>query len=82
MKTPDLDRIRSEESRTLDSFLIEYNTNLPEGFPPASLALLTEFQTAYPGLFKAGSAFWSLGQHRKHVMDWLAAKARRSAQEG
>ncbi|MEK7086261.1 MAG: hypothetical protein AAB709_00140 [Patescibacteria group bacterium] len=70
MRTPDLDRERSEKKRTLPDFLKSYNENLPLAFPHASPALLREFKTAHSGLFATGSG-WSLDQHRRKVMDWL-----------
>ncbi len=74
MKAPDLDRIRSELSRSLDGFLASYNENLPLTFPRASAALLEEFRSTHDKLFKKGSQ-WSLDQHRKKVMDWLRSRA-------
>jgi hypothetical protein len=73
MRTPDLDRARSEMSRSLIEFLKLYNENLPLTFPRASAALLEEFETAHTNLFKATGA-WSLDVHRKKVMDWLRAR--------
>lgn len=74
MRGPDLDRERSEKSRSLDEFLKLYNENLPAAFPPVSADLLKEFRKAYPGVFKATNA-WSLDLHRKKVMDWLRARS-------
>lgn len=73
MRTPDLDRARSEKSRSFGEFLKLYNENLPTAFPQASTALLREFRSANPNLFKPGSD-WSLDIHRKKVMDWLRAR--------
>lgn len=73
MRTPDLDRARSEKKRTLDEFLTLYNASLPAGFPSASVALLEEFRTGHKNLFPAGSR-WTLDRHRKEVMDWLNAR--------
>lgn len=72
MKTPDLDRERSERVLTLNSFLDQYNENLPATFPQASLSALRTFKKTHPVLFKEDSA-WSLDQHRKKFMDWLPA---------
>lgn len=72
MRGPDLDRERSEKRVTLAVFLECYNENLPEAFPRASLPLLREYQGRYPGQFKE-DGLWSLGEHRKRVMDWLPA---------
>ncbi|MBU6321711.1 MAG: hypothetical protein KGI78_04110 [Patescibacteria group bacterium] len=72
MKGPDLDRERSERRVTLATFLAEYNDKLPEAFPRASLPLLREYRTRYPGQFKA-DGLWSLDEHRKRFMDWLPA---------
>ena len=73
MRTPDLDRARSEKTRTLAGFLEEYNEHLPASFPRASAALLKEFRTAHQSLFKTG--VWSLDLHRKKVMDWLRGRS-------
>ncbi len=78
MKTPDLDRERSEESLTLSNFLKSYNHVLPLEFPRASLALLREFKKTHDTLFKSGDA-WSLDQHRKKVMDWLPSRLKASS---
>ncbi|MBI3572467.1 hypothetical protein HY091_02980 [Candidatus Kaiserbacteria bacterium] len=72
MRTPDLDRLRSEKVRSLAEFLKLYNENLPLAFPRASAALLEQFRSAHSGLFK-GRGVWSLDLHRKKVMDWLRA---------
>lgn len=73
MKTPDVDRARSEEQLSLPNFLKSYNNVLPLEFPRASLALLREFQKAHSTLFKSNGS-WSLDQHRKKVMDWLPSR--------
>lgn len=73
MKTPDLDRARSEESLSLPNFLKSYNAVLPLEFPRASLALLREFRKTHSTLFKSADV-WSLDQHRKKVMDWLPSR--------
>ncbi|MDP2593745.1 MAG: hypothetical protein Q8P36_00165 [bacterium] len=70
MKTPDLDRARSERRVTLAEFLRSYNTGLPEQFPRASLPLLRAYKLQYPAQFKE-DGLWSLDIHRKKVMDWL-----------
>ena len=70
MKTPDLDRARSERRVPLAEFLRAYNTGLPEQFPRASLSLLRTYKQRYPALFKE-DGLWSLDVHRKKVMDWL-----------
>lgn len=72
MKGPDLDRVRSEQKRSLSEFLTLYNAGLPAQFPRASAALLEQFKSAFPTLFKA-DGLWSLDQHRKKIMDWLPA---------
>ncbi|MHB8660445.1 MAG: hypothetical protein ACYC75_00680 [Minisyncoccota bacterium] len=74
MKAPDLDKQRSEKSRSLGEFLKLYNENLPLAFPRASTALLEDFKGAHANLFKSNSV-WSLGLHRKKVMDWLRARS-------
>ena len=73
MRTPDLDRARSEEMHTLPEFLKLYNQNLPEGFTKASTALLEEYKETHGGFSKAVHS-WSLDQHRKKVMDWLRSR--------
>jgi len=72
VKTPDLDRQRSERKIPLTDFLTCYNEGLPPEFPRASLALLKEFKRVYPTHFK-DDGLWSLDAHRKRVMDWLPA---------
>ena len=70
MKTPDLDRARSERRVTLAEFLRSYNTGLPEQFPRASPSLLRAYKLQYPAQFK-DDGLWSLDIHRKKFMDWL-----------
>ncbi|MBI4065896.1 hypothetical protein HY412_01755 [Candidatus Kaiserbacteria bacterium] len=77
MRTPDIDRERSEKSLSFGDFMKSYNEDLPSQFPRASLALLKEFRKAHTTLFK-DSGSWSLDQHRKKVMDWLTSRARTS----
>ncbi|MHB8710570.1 MAG: hypothetical protein ACYC6X_03420 [Minisyncoccota bacterium] len=74
MKAPDLDRQRSEKSRSLNEFLKLYNENLPLAFPRASAALLEDFKSGHANLFKSNRV-WSLDLHRKKVMDWLRASS-------
>lgn len=71
MRTPDLDRARSEKKRSLAEFLALYNENLPAAFPRASAELLSQFRTIHTGLFAPRGNVWSLDQHRRKVMDWL-----------
>ena len=73
MRTPDLDRARSEKKRTLTDFADLYNENLPLAFPRASEELLKEFRSGHKGLFPSGKG-WSLDQHRRKVMDWLRSR--------
>lgn len=70
MHPPDLEKERSERKLTAADFLKSYNMTLPTEFPRASLDLLTEFKETYPNLFKE-KGVWTLGQHRKRLMDWL-----------
>jgi hypothetical protein len=73
MKTPDLDKERSEKELSLPDFLKSYNKDLPSGFPHASLPFLKEFKKTFPALFKSkekGEEMWSLDRHRKKFMDW------------
>lgn len=72
MRTPDLDKARSEKTHSLAEFMKLYNENLPAVFPRASIALLKEFQSTHGDTVKSG--VWSLDQHRKKVMDWLTAR--------
>ncbi len=72
MKSPDLDRIRSEHKRTLTDFLKLYNENLPSIFPRATTPLLKEFKKTHGNLFS--NSEWTLDQHRKKVMDWLTLR--------
>lgn len=71
MRTPDLDRERSEKKRSLADFLALYNENLPATFPKASTELLEEFRSIHAALFARRGNMWSLDQHRRKVMDWL-----------
>jgi hypothetical protein len=71
MRTPDLDKERSEKKRSLADFLSLYNENLPAAFPKASTLLLEEFKSIHTGLFPKRGNVWSLDQHRRKVMDWL-----------
>jgi hypothetical protein len=75
MKTPDLDKERSEKRLSLDDFLKSYNENLPSEFPRASVPFLREFRKTYPALFNGEDA-WSLDQHRKKFMDWRPQRTR------
>ena len=70
MKALDVDKLRSEETHTLEEFLALYNENLPSSFPHASHHLLEEFKKTHSSFFKSPDS-WSLDQHRKRVMDWL-----------
>lgn len=70
MRSPDLDKERSEQKRSLAEFIVSYNENLPADYPRASAPLMRKFNGAYPELFKNGD-IWTLDQHRKRVMDWL-----------
>jgi hypothetical protein len=70
MKGPDLDKERSEMKISIKEFLQSYNSNIPAGFPRATMELLITFSKTYPALFKAEKT-WTLGQHRKKFMDWL-----------
>ena len=73
MRSPDLDKERSEKVRSLADFLRLYNEKLPGSFPQASLGLLKEFKAAHPHFFKTDE--WSLDLHRKKVMDWLRSRS-------
>jgi hypothetical protein len=76
MRSPDLDRERSEKLLSLPAFLKSYNEGLPFEFPRASLPLLREFRKGHATLFKHSDS-WSLDQHRKVVMNWLPAHSAR-----
>ena len=75
MKSPDLDRMRSEKLLSLEEFLKSYNQDLPATFLRATLPLLREFRETYASLFK-NTDQWSLDQHRKKVMDWLPSRTK------
>lgn len=61
------------EARTpLLAFMNEYNRNLPQGYPSASLKALETFRNLHPLLFR-GADSWSIDKHRKRVMDWLSS---------
>ncbi len=75
MKTPDLDRERSERLVTMADFLKAYNDGAPEGFPRATKSLLLEYKSLYAGQFKDDD-LWSLDMHRKKIMDWLPGRLR------
>lgn len=70
-RNPDADKEHSEKKLSLGDFLKAYNTNLPEIFPRATKPLLKTFASTHPDVFKNGIDEWSLGQHRKRVMDWM-----------
>ncbi len=72
MKAKNEEFERSQVRVALLEFMEDYNQNIPETFPRASVALLEKFQTTYPALFKEGKG-WSAAEHRKKVMDWLPA---------
>lgn len=63
---------RSQIRTTLEAFLESYNRNIPEGFPRASAAILKQFRSAHPTLFRGGES-WSVALHRKRLIDWLSA---------
>jgi hypothetical protein len=75
MRSPDLDRARSEKILTFGQFLSAYNENLPAEFLRATTPLLREFQKSHLSLFKEAGV-WSLDQHRKKVIDWLISRNR------
>jgi len=77
MKTPDLDKERSEERLSIREFLKYYNEDLPSAFPRASIPFLTEFKKTYPALFKNEDS-WSLDQHRKKFMDWRPQRTKQT----
>jgi hypothetical protein len=73
MRKADVDRDRSEKSRSLSDFLTLYNENLPDQYPRATAPLLTEFKKTHAEFFKLDIP-WSLNLHRKRVMDWLRGR--------
>ena len=73
MRVPDLEKERSEKPLSMEEFLVAYNTDLPETFPRVSRQLLIEFKETYSSLFK-DQKHWTLGQHRKRIMDWLSQR--------
>lgn len=70
MRDFDANKERSERKLSINSFLKEYNENLPGEFPLASRPVLRKFSKAHPGLFKNGDV-WTLDQHRRKFMDWV-----------
>jgi len=78
-KHRDLEKERSEQRLTLKEFLSLYNKDLPSEFPRATLALLTEFRKLHPSFFK-GKDTWSLGEHRKKIIDWLPQRVKETAE--
>ncbi len=62
---------RNERQVPLAVFLESYNSNIPESFPRASVAILKKFQSLHPMLFRHGDT-WSIDRHRKKVMDWFS----------
>lgn len=81
MKTPDFDRIRCEEQRSISDFCGEYNKDLPESFTRASVSLLAEYRRSHPEAFRM-SGTWTLDQHRKKIIDWLPMQAPRTIASG
>jgi hypothetical protein len=77
VKTLDLDKLRSEEQRTLGNFCEQYNKDLPESFTRATEELLMEYRRTHPEAFRTTKS-WSLDQHRKKVMDWLPMQSSRT----
>ena len=68
------EEVEASEMRVpLSIFVESYNQNIPVGFPRASVAILKNFQTAHPALFKHGD-MWSVAQHRKRLIDWLSVQ--------
>jgi hypothetical protein len=79
MRSPDLERERSERPLTPAAFLEAYNENLPASFPRATPESMDAYRKAYPALFKGKK--WSLDQHRKKYMDWLPQYLKLLAQQ-
>lgn len=71
IKPVDQEKERSERVRSLDEFLVSYNSHIPDSFPRVTASILKVFQKAHPSLFADNSNEWSLERHRKRVMDWL-----------
>ncbi len=55
---------------TTVEFLESYNSNMPDNYPRASLALLEKFKQTHLKLFKV-DGYWTLNQHRKRIIEWL-----------
>ena len=72
MKSKNVEWELNQMSTSLVVFVADYNKTLPVGFPPASLKSLRQFQQTFPSLFKRQDE-WSIGKHRKKVMDWLSS---------
>lgn len=69
-KNPELERNIAYTSITV--FIEAYNQKIPVGFPQATDQALKRFQKSFPTLFKHGNQ-WSIGKHRKRLMDWLSS---------
>ncbi|MDP3770095.1 MAG: hypothetical protein Q8R40_04120 [bacterium] len=72
MKWKNKDLEQNQMSTSLAVFLEAYNQKLPVGFPQATAAALRKFQKVSPALFKKSDE-WSIGRHRKRLMDWLSS---------
>ena len=53
-------------------FVQNYNKNIPDTFPRATLKALEKFQILHPSLFKK-SKEWVIDRHRKKLIDWLSS---------
>jgi hypothetical protein len=78
LKHPDLEKERSERKLSSEEFLDRYNENLPTTFPRATSKLLDEFRSTFPRFFKRKD-IWTLGEHRKKLMDWLSQRMRKDS---
>ncbi len=62
--------IPQEVFLTVEEFLRNYNSNMPQGYPHVSIAILEKFKAEHSSLFK-DNHLWSLDRHRKRMIDWL-----------
>ena len=72
MKWKNKELEQNQMSTSLAVFMESYNQKIPKGFPLATVSALKKFQRVSPALFKKSNE-WSIGRHRKRLMDWLSS---------
>jgi len=70
-KNPEFER--NQVMTTPAVFMESYNQTAPLNFRRVSIEILKQFRVAHPALFTRGNE-WSIGKHRKRLMDWLASR--------